>query len=135
MKITVSDNKQIKSIFDTESGILYTAYSGIFNAELALNHFHDVEIFSKTQVVKGALADLRKLSGSFNKIIEYLSSEGYPEMKKTGLEAEALVIPNDLIMEHLSEKLAIIIKKKQMKVNIFKSYDEAKTWLIEEVSS
>jgi len=135
MEIIVSDHNQIHSIYDSTTCILRSRYSGLFKAEIALNHFNAVELFSQTHKIKGVLADLRKLSGSFNKILEYLSSEGYPEMKKTGLEAEALVISNDLMIENLSVKLAALIKKKHIKSNIFRSHEEANTWLLKAVKN
>lgn len=130
MIINISNEKQVKSNYDSETKILHTEYSGLFNAEIALNHFHLVEEFAKTNLLKGAISDLRKLTGSYNKVIEYLDKEGFPNIKKTGLVSEAFVISNDLMINHLTDKLVIILKNKQINVGVFKSQKEAKLWML-----
>lgn len=131
MMKNLSNYKQVKSNYDSDTSIIHTEYSGLFNADIAMEHFHLVEDFAKKQLVKRAISDLRKLSGSFNKVIDYLNSEGFPKIKKSGLVAEAFIISIDLMTTHLTDKLAIILKKKQIQGGVFKTYKKANNWMLE----
>jgi hypothetical protein len=109
MIIDISNEKQAKSTYDSETGIIQTEYSGLFNIEIAMNHFRLVEKFAETHPLKGVITDLTKLSGSFNKVIGYLDSEGFPNIKKTGLQSEAFIVSDDIMINHLTNKFAIIL--------------------------
>lgn len=45
MEIIISANKQIKSIYNSDSFIIHSEFKGVFNKELAMSHFHKVENF------------------------------------------------------------------------------------------
>lgn len=131
MIINLANDTQIISNFDSNTGILHTEYSGFFNLDLALNYFHLVEEFAKSNALKGAINDLTNLTGSYNKVIEYLKNENFPKLKKLGLQSEAFIISDDIIIEYLTDKLSEILKTEQIKAGVFKDYKDAQSWMLD----
>ncbi len=133
MKIEVSSTKQIYSYYEEEIQILFTEYKGMFNEENAFEHFHKVEAFVSGRPLLGIVADLRKLNGSYNKVMEYFKSEGYPKIKKSGLIAEAFIISDDIMINYLTEKLMSVLKQNNVRCSCFDSEKEAHSWILTEI--
>ncbi len=133
MKIEVSSTPLIKSYYDEHTCILSTTYSGLFNKECAMEHFHKVEDFVFNRPLLGIIADVRKLNGSYNRIMQYAKSEGFPKIKQAGLIAEAFIITNDIMINYLTEKLMGVLKQNNIRCSCFDSEKEAHSWILAEI--
>ena len=125
----VASNKLAYMIYNPQTEVLTGIYHGISDIELAMEVFGKVEEFSKKNRISGLVADLRKLSGSFMKVMTHLGTEGYPLLIQNGLKAEAIIVSDDLIIRNLSEKLKDMLIGLGLYCEIFSTPESADVWL------
>jgi len=74
-------------------------------------------------------------SGSYFKLFEFLEKEAYPKLKSRGLNTQAFIISNDLLVANITEKLMELFSRLNIKAQTFTDFDEAKTWLKEKTDA
>lgn len=130
----IAENSLGNTFYDENGKIITIIFKGIVNEDKAQEHFVRILNFASKHKVKGILADLRNLRGTFMRFMEYFEFEAYPLLIKNGLKAEALIIPeDDLIIENLSDKLRDLLTKLNLKCEMFKSSEEANFWLLNQL--
>ena len=129
LKMVIEQNQIGTTIFDKESEILIEIYSGRVNIELILNHFEKIEQFSELNNIKGSIVDIRRLYGSFVKLLGGIERDYYPKLIKSGLKHQAFVISDDLIIKNLASKAKGIASKFNIQVRTFYSKEEAEKWI------
>ncbi|MCB0497894.1 MAG: hypothetical protein KDC79_17270 [Cyclobacteriaceae bacterium] len=120
----IAENKQAVFKYDPNRKLLLSTYKGIFNYDLAKESYNQIE---GVEVV-GKIADVRKLNGSFMKLMSEFR-EKYPILKKQGLAAEAFVISDDLMINNLVEKLRAQLKSIGIETYACQTIEEAESWI------
>ncbi len=138
--IIITDSELCRSVYYPDKKIIRSAYSGVANharnRQLFYEHLENALQFAKNHPVKGVIIDLRKIVGSFIQVMQRLDNEIYPTMKKhSGFTHEAIVVPDDLIIKHLSMKLVDLLAHQQVTGKIFYDYSEAEKWLLQQIAT
>lgn len=66
----ITKNKLVTSYHDGENKIIASVYTGRVNVELAVEHSENLLVFLRPNEVNGMVFDLRKLYGSFAKMLD-----------------------------------------------------------------
>lgn len=69
-----------------------------------MEHLENGQRFSQDHVILGALVDLRKLRGSYIKLFDLLENEVYPKLKSRGLQTQAFIISDDLLIANVTDR-------------------------------
>ncbi len=97
--------------------------------DIAFEHIkRSVEFYKKTEV-KGSIADVSKLYGSFIKIMDFMVEEYYPAAIKSGIRCAAYVVSKDLMNENLGLKLKQEASKFNINAAVFTSLEKAEKWV------
>ena len=135
MTVLITDNKSCYSVYDPEYKWLYSTFKGIVNYELIMEHLKNGQQFSQNHEILGALVDLRTLRGTYFKLFDILEKEVYPKMKSSGLNTQAFIISDDLLIANITNKLMEMFVRLEITAQIFTDIDEAKIWLHEQVNA
>ncbi|MCB0496253.1 MAG: hypothetical protein KDC79_08955 [Cyclobacteriaceae bacterium] len=127
----IAQNKLATSTFNDDIKLLISVYKGRVNIDLALEHLANVVEFYLTNSVKGSVADLHQLLGSYAKVFDYLVEAYYPAAVKSGLKIQAYVVSQDLINENLGFRLDDLASRFGIKSAVFTSRKEAENWVKE----
>lgn len=127
--ITIHENAISKTAYDPETRLLFLEFYGLMNRDLGLEQIDRILDYIREKEVWGAVADIRRLRGSFIKIFEVLRNRYYPVVAGKGHRCKAIVVSDDIITEHLAEKLRDLIREFDMEVQVFKDRREAENWL------
>lgn len=115
--------------YDEKSQNITYLEHGFAKKELLIQQLRTVIEFSKTNHVTSAIADFRKLQGSFKNVFEYLNTEYYPALKSQGLKCKAFVISEDIISTYLTNELVKDLKKQGIDAAIFSNTSSAGNWI------
>ncbi len=130
----IARNSFVTTHFYPQEKILVSVYKGRSNVELGIKHLEAViEFYSKNEV-KGSIVDITKIYGSFSKGVDFLKQSYYPVAVESGLYCQAYVIPNDIIVETLSNKLVSMALSFIEKARAFTDRDKAEEWVKKELS-
>ena len=135
MKVIVTDNKSCYSVYETENKLIHSTFKGFVNYGLIMEHLENGQRFSQQNEILGALVDLRTLRGSYFKLFEFLEKEAYPKLKSRGLNTQAFIISEDILIAHVTDKLMDMFSRLNIKAQIFTEIKEARTWLLEQVGT
>lgn len=58
-----------------------------------------------------------------------MSHTFYPAISRSNLKAQAIILKNDLIINHLAKKLILITKMFSIESQIFFSKEDAQNWI------
>ncbi len=138
--IIITDSELCKSVYYPDRQIIRSVYNGVAsharNRQLFYEHLENALQFAKSHPVKGVIIDLRKIVGSFIQVMQRLDEEYYPAMKQySGFTHQAIVVPDDLIIKHLSMKLLDLLAHQQVTGKIFYDYNEAEKWLLQQIAT
>jgi hypothetical protein len=125
----VAKNSFVVTHFYSAEKLLVSNYSGRSNVELGLEHLSRVVEFYSKNEVRGSVVDISKIFGSFTKGINFMKEHYYPVAQKSGLTCQAFVIPNDVIVETLSNQLVKMASSFIEKVKLFTDRKEAEKWV------
>lgn len=126
----ITKNKLVTSYYDGDNKIISSVYAGRVNIELAVEHSENLLVFLVSNEVYGMVFDLRKLYGSFVKMLEYYKGI-YPITIKSGLTCIAYVSSDDIITNNLILKFQKMGTSFNVKTAVFDKYEEAKKWVTE----
>ncbi len=129
-RILIYKNKISKTYYDADKRVIYYEFAGIMDrkaTEIQLNFVLD---FVRSREVYGMLLDIRKLMGSFSKLLSFLQEVYYPIMLERGLYCKAIVVSNDIITNHLAEQLHKMLVGIGVKANIFHEIHDANEWMV-----
>ena len=135
MKVIVTDNKSCYSVYETENKLIHSTFKGFVNYGLIMEHLENGQRFSQQNEILGALVDLRTLRGSYFKLFEFMEKEAYPKLKSRGLNTQAFIISEDILIAHVTDKLMDMFSRLNIKAQIFTEIKEARTWLLEQVGT
>ena len=135
MKVIVTDNKSCYSVYETENKLIHSTFKGFVNYGLIMEHLENGQRFSQQNEILGALVDLRTLRGSYIKLFEFLEKKAYPKLKSRGLNTQAFIISEDILIAHVTDKLMDMFSRLNIKAQIFTEIKEARTWLLEQVGT
>ncbi len=130
MQKLVAQNSFVKTWFYPESKLLVSEYAGRSNLAKGMAHLAEVVAFYQKQQVSYSIVDIRLIYGSFAKGLEFLRETYYPEAKKSGLVCQAIVVPDDVIVETLATKMAELGRQFIGHVQVFKSRIKAEEWIV-----
>lgn len=125
----IAQNKSATTFFNREEKILISEYKGRVKIDLALEHLEQIVNFYTKNEVRGSVADLSKLHGSFAKVTDYLIASYYPAAAKSGLQCQAYVVSKDLIIENLGFRLNGLAVKFNIESIVGTSRIEAEKWV------
>lgn len=125
----VAENSFVTTHFYPEDRLLVSVYNGRSNVELGLEHLKKVVEFYSRNEVKGSVVDISKIYGSFSKGIEFLRHSYYPMAVKSGLTCQAYIIPKDVIVENLSNKIVSLASSFIKKVSLFTDRKIGEEWV------
>jgi len=125
----IAKNALVTTYFNSEEKILLSEYEGRVKIDLALEHLAELVNFYNHNEVRGSVADLSKLHGSFAKVTDYLVTSYYPAASKSGLQCQAYVVSKDLIIENLGFRLNALANKFNIKSIVGTSRDNAEKWV------
>jgi hypothetical protein len=125
----ITENKLATTFFDEEEKILRSVYKGRVKIDLALEHLVHLVNFYKSNKVKGSIADLSQLHGSFARVMSYLVDSYYPAAVKSGLQCQAYVVSEDLMISNLGFKLNDLAATFNIKSEVFIDNNEAEKWI------
>lgn len=125
----IAENKLARTFFFSEEKFLISEYKGRVKIDLALEHLAQVVSFYDKYEVKGSIADLSKLHGSFAKVTDYLVASYYPAAAKSGLQCQAYVVSKDLIIENLGFRLNGLANKFNIRSIVGTSRMDAEKWV------
>jgi len=125
----IAENKLATTFFNSEEKILVSEYKGRVKIDLALEHLAQLVSFYDKNEVRGSVADLSKLHGSFAKVTDYLVASYYPTAAKNGLICQAYVVSKDLIIENLGFRLNGLANKFNIKSIVGTSRIDAEKWV------
>ena len=66
------------------------------------------------------------MRGNFRLVLDYLVNDYYPKMKLTGMYKVAYVVPDDIILKNLVEK---ICAQNKIKTKSFQNINQAIEWV------
>jgi hypothetical protein len=127
--MVIEKNQIGTTSFNPEEKVIYESYIGRTNIKLIEDHFDKIIRFSHNNDIAGSVVDLRKLYGSFIKLLEIIETTYYPKMKKSGLRFQAVIISNDLIFENLYGKVSKLAAKFGIEAKLFRDYEKAIIWM------
>lgn len=127
--IVVTDNKTCRSTYNTDTKTLHTAFKGIVDYNLMIEHIENMMRFSKKNKILAAIVDFSKLRGSFYKIFEKVEKEAYPQFLKSGFNIQAFVVSDDIITANVADRLSEALRKQNGNVEIFSDNESAKEWV------
>ncbi|MCB0496252.1 MAG: hypothetical protein KDC79_08950 [Cyclobacteriaceae bacterium] len=129
----ICENKLGVSEFLSSQHRIICTYNGKINNDLALEHLEKILEFYRTgsPVVDVAIVDLRAVYGSYMKLMGYFTNTFYPAISKTSLKAQAVIVKDDVIVNHLARKLIYITELFSLKSRIFFNEEDAEVWLSE----
>ena len=127
--VIIAENKLVTTFFNSEEKILVSEYKGRVKIDLALEHLAQLVRFYDENEVKGSVADLSKLHGSFAKVTDFLTTSYYPAGSKSGLQCQAYVVSNDLIIENLGFQLNALASKFGIRSIVGTSRIDAEKWV------
>ncbi len=125
----IFSNKMAEIYFDESNKVAMVNYRGLVNYDSFDEVICEVNRISIEFGITGLVVDMRKLCGSFHRIIEYARDTGYPLLIKNGLKAQAQIICDDLILTNLSNKAQVIIRELGVEYEIFLDRTEGEEWL------
>ncbi len=125
----IFSNKMTEIYFDESNKVAMVNYRGLVNYDSFDEVIEEVNRISMEFGITGIVVDMRKLCGSFHRILEYARDTGYPLLIKNGLIAQAQIICDDLILTNLSYKAQEVIRELGVKYEIFHNRTEAEEWL------
>ncbi len=131
MAVIVTDNKSCYSYYKPESRWLRSAFRGIVNFEMIKEHLKNGQKFSEDHEICGALVDIKTFRGSSYKLFEFLEHVAYPKLISRGLNTQASIISDDLLIAHVTEKLMAVFKRLNITAKVFTDIEEGRTWLKE----
>lgn len=126
----IAKNKLVTSFYDRVHKIVTSVYVGRVNIELALEHSENLLLFLTTNESKGMVFDVRKLYGSFAKMLDHYK-EIYPVTIKNGLRCIAYVISDDIITNNLILKFQEMGTSFNIKTSVFRKFEDAEKWVRE----
>lgn len=129
----IEQNKFGITSIDTEKQILHEHFGGRFNINLLNVHFKAIENFLKLKKARGSMVDIRKVYGSFAKILEYVEFSYFPALEQGGVHYQAFIVPDDLIFQNLIEKVKNISLQFNIEIQIFDDREQASSWLQEKL--
>lgn len=129
----IEQNAIGNTLYDNEKRLLIETYKGRTNIKLIIDHFDKIERFCLNNDVEASMVDLRKLYGSFIKLLEIIENTYYPKMKKSGLRFQAIIISNDLIIENLYVKVSQLAAKFGIETAVFHDLDKANFWIVDKL--
>lgn len=100
-----------------------------------MEHLENGQRFSRNHEILAALVDLRNLRGSYIKLFDLLENEVYPKMKSRGLQTQAFIISDDLLIANVTDKLMEMFARLEITAQIFTDIEEAKIWLEDKVKA
>ena len=112
-----------------ESKTILATYHGRMNKKLGMEHLEGIVEFYKSHDVLAAIIDIREIYGSFVNLLGYMSHTFYPAISRSNLKAQAIILKNDLIINHLAKKLILITKMFSIESQIFFSKEDAQNWI------
>ena len=129
----ICENKLGVSEFLSSQHRIICTYNGKINNDLALEHLEKILEFYRTgsPVVDVAIVDLRAVYGSYMKLMGYFTNTFYPAISKTSLKAQAVIVKDDVIVNHLSGRIARIGERLSIQSRIFYSIHDAENWIKE----
>ena len=127
----IHENAISKTSYDPETHLLIIEFFGLMKQDLGMEQIEKILGFIKDKKVWGAIADIRRLRGSFIKVFDVLRSSYYPAVAEKGHRCKAIVVSDDIITEHLADKLRDMIREFDMEVQVFKDRRQAETWIHE----
>ena len=117
--------KNTTYLYEEKHALLFSIHHGIFNLKKAEEGYSNLG----EQKIHYKIADVRRLSGSFMKIMPFFE-KNYPRLKSNGLIAEAFIVCEDLILNNLIEKLTSLLTKLGIQTKVFKSKEAAYSWIL-----
>ena len=135
MTVLITDNKSCYSVYEPENKWIYSTFKGIVNYKLIMEHLQNGQRFSRNHEILGALVDLRNLRGSYIKLFDLLENEVYPKLKSRGLQTQAFIISDDLLIANVTDKLMEMFARLEITAQIFTNLEEAKIWLEDKVKT
>ncbi len=125
----IFSNKMVEIYYDESTKVAMINYRGLVNYDSFDEVIEEVNRISMEFGIIGVVVDMRKLCGSFHRILEYARDTGYPLLIKNGLIAQAQIICDDLILTNLSLKAQKVIRELGVKYEIFHNRSEGEEWL------
>lgn len=122
---TIAENRLAKFEYDPDKKLVISTYKGIFKYDLAKEIYNSI---GQEVSIVGKIADVRKLNGSFVKLMQEFK-EKYPVLKKRGLKAEVFVVSDDLMVNNLINKLCKQLEAMGINTHTCNSLEEANEWL------
>lgn len=110
---------------------VYCTYKGRITYPLAIEHLENILAFydAEKRDVKGVLIDVKDMYGSYVKLLSYMTKTFYPAISNTSVIAQAIILKDDVIVNHLTKRLILISDLFPIKSRIFFSQNEAENWL------
>ena len=129
----IAQNKQGTTEYLPQRKIVVGTYHGKSNEQFAMEHIEKSIRFyqSDSSNVDAVIADVRGLYGSFAKLLDYLSGTFYPVLAKNNVKAQAIIVKDDVIVNHLSGRIARIGERLSIQSRIFYSIHDAENWIKE----
>ncbi len=121
---SIFKNKKVEIWHSKELKLLFIEYTGVFNYELTLEAYSNINVAN----IEFIIGDLTQVRGSFNRLMESFD-EKYIRLKGFGLIGQALIIPDDLIINNLVAKLKTKIESVDISCLVTNSKKEAFEWV------
>jgi hypothetical protein len=129
--MTIHENAISKTSYDPDTRLLTLEFYGLMKQDLGMEQITRILEFIEDSEVWGAVADIRRLRGSFIKVFDALRYAYYPVVAKKGHRCKAIVVSDDIITEHLAAKLRDMIQEFGMEVQLFKDREQAGIWIMD----
>ena len=121
------------SIFEESTGILQEHFKGRINIDRLAVHFEAIDSFLKLKKAKASIVNLTKVYGTFGNILELLESSYYPALEQSNIQYQAFILPEDLIIKNLIDKVKNLSLQFNIEIQIFYDIELANLWMDEKL--
>ncbi len=125
----IFSNKVADIYYYPNNKMLIAIYHGLVEYNLLQEIIELINATAVDKGIAGALADVTKLRGSYQRLLGYMEDTGAPLLIENGYIAQAQIISDDLIMKNLSAKVEKIMTSLSVNFKVFTDRKEGEEWL------
>lgn len=117
------------SFYDKDKCLLIYKANTLFinrKTDSIINLLENTFNLTRDKSMVGEVVDLTEMRGNFRLVLDYLVNEYYPKMKLSGMYKVAYVVPDDIILKNLVEK---ICAQNKIKTKSFQNMNQAIAWV------
>ena len=129
----IAQNDFGTSVFEESTGILHEHFKGRINIDKLSVHFESIDSFLKLNKANASIVNLSKVYGTFGNILELLESSYYPALEKSSIRYQAFILPEDLVIKNLIDKVKKLSLQFSIEIQIFYDKELANSWIQEKL--